>query len=367
MVQLSEFLERRETCFMERAGPRPAAGDEGARSLHGALNRYLENRFPHLGSSCVRSLRILPGGYSKETALLQLAPNREFPDCLVIRRDRAHGGSTGTSVANEFPLLQQMHAASLPVPRPWWCEPDPGSLGGAFILVEEIAGAARAGELFPELNTNTYYHPQFAHELACALATLHRMTSLPEAFGTSGFAAYDVDPTVNVRSFQRLWRELPNHPPHTAAVETGYAWLLAHPLPSGRPRRVVHSDVGAHNIMLRDGHLAALLDWELTHIGDPAEDLAYVRTLLVEPLLPWSEFVSAYAQAGGPADACDTPAINWFAVWNHVRNSTYTAMLYARAERGELRDINSVAAAWDYTWRLQRYLARDLARAVHLS
>jgi aminoglycoside phosphotransferase (APT) family kinase protein len=171
------------------------------------------------------------------------------------------------------------------------------------------------------------------------------------------------DVITNVNRFQQLWRDSANAP-FTALVDAGFAWLLANPLPARDIRRIVHADVGAHNILVRDGHLAALLDWELTHIGDPAQDLAFVRTLLIEPLVPWKQFVAAYLAAGGPPEACDARAVDWFSVWNHVRNSVYTGIIFQKVRDGALRDVSYVAAAWDYTARLQRYLAKDLDRVL---
>ena len=52
-------------------------------------------------------------------------------------------------------------------------------------------------------------------------------------------------------------------------ADLGFAWLDAHPLGTDRPLCLRHGDTGSHNMMSRDGHLAALIDWELAHIGDP--------------------------------------------------------------------------------------------------
>ena len=357
------LFDCREEALLDFTAPIPPRADTETQPLHQALSRYLNERFPRLDAGTLRRVRILPGGYSKQTALLELTANDDLPSHLVIRRDIVRGSSTGTSAANEFPLLQQMHAAGLPVPRPLLAEADPERIGGGFILMEEIVGATRAGELFPELNGGASYHPDFPFEVARVLAALHRMSALPASFRTSGHFAHGDDPVATVRGFQEMWRNLTS-PPFTALMDAGYAWLLANPVAPGRLRRVVHADVGAHNILTRDGHLAALLDWELTHLGDPAQDLAMVRTLLIEPLVPWQRFVDEYLAAGGPIEACDPHAVHWFSVWNHVRNCTYTSILYNRVREGVLGDINNIAAGWDYTARVQRYLAKDLARAL---
>jgi len=60
----------------------------------------------------------------------------------------------------------------------------------------------------------------------------------------------------------------------------------------------VHGDCGPHNLLVRDGRLVGLLDWEFLHVGDPAEDLGIAR-VYAEPMIPWREFMSIYTAAGG--------------------------------------------------------------------
>jgi aminoglycoside phosphotransferase (APT) family kinase protein len=57
-------------------------------------------------------------------------------------------------------------------------------------------------------------------------------------------------------------------------AEFGFVWLRHH-----APRRVqrtvlVHGDAGPANFLFQDGRVTALIDWELSHVGDPMEDIA---------------------------------------------------------------------------------------------
>ncbi|HKY92672.1 MAG TPA: phosphotransferase, partial [Nevskiaceae bacterium] len=137
-------------------------------------------------------------------------------------------------------------------------------------------------------------------------------------------------------------------------------------LPPGRPHRLVHGDIGFHNLMRRDGRLAAILDWELTHLGDPAEDLAYPRIPMIEALTTWERFTEAYLAAGGPPEACDARALAWYGVWAYTRNSVYTGLLYDWAMTGKRTDLEAFSVGWDFFDRMQGYLARQLARALEL-
>jgi aminoglycoside phosphotransferase (APT) family kinase protein len=93
------------------------------------------------------------------------------------------------------------------------------------------------------------------------------------------------------------------------------AWLRVH-LPATAERPVlVHGDVGFHNMLVADGSVTALLDWEMAHRGHAAEDLAYVRPS-VRGLLEWPEFLEVYREAGGqPVEETD---LRFFGVWQDV-------------------------------------------------
>jgi aminoglycoside phosphotransferase (APT) family kinase protein len=353
----------------EAAIPNPATGiasplanpEESRRKL----NAYLVARYPQLPTDAIRSFKVIPGGRSKETALFELVPNETLPTRLVLRRDLT-SASTGTSVFGEYSLLKAMESLGLPVPKPIAAEKDPAHLGGGFIIVEEVVDSVRAGDLFPELNDMTRVDASFAPDLTTALARLHSLRDYPPGVDLGGHHAA-TDPVEMVRNFQALWCTLANRPPLAVATELGFAWLLSHPLPTDRPRRLVHGDVGFHNIMIRGGRLAAILDWELTHMGDPAEDIGYIRAPILKPLMPWDQFVARYVAAGGDPAACELQAVNWYSVWAHTRNSVYVAILYDYASRGQRTDIDSFYPAIDFSARCQHYIARELEIALNQS
>ena len=337
---------------------RPAEDTETVRSK---LSRYLIERFPELPADPIHTFRIVPGGRGKETTLFELVSNSVLPTRLVLRRDVSNS-PTGTAVYAEFPLLRKLEELGLPVPRPIVAEQDPSHLGGGFMIVTEAVGARRGGELFAELNDLSRLDASFGPELTRALARLHTLTEHPSGAALGGHHAGST-PLEAVRQFQGLWRSLKHRPAFSVATDLGFAWLLSHPLPADRPRRLVHGDVGLHNILVREGKLAALLDWELTHLGDPAEDLGYIRAPLMQHLLPWGEFVNVYTAAGGDPRACDRHAVDWYSVWAHTRNSIYVAMHYEWAATGQRKDIECFNAGIDFFSRTQLYIVRELELA----
>ena len=60
----------------------------------------------------------------------------------------------------------------------------------------------------------------------------------------------------------------------TATFEWAFRWLAAH-RPPPTPPRLVHGDFRMGNLIVDESGLAAVLDWELVHIGEVYEDLAW--------------------------------------------------------------------------------------------
>jgi hypothetical protein len=62
---------------------------------------------------------------------------------------------------------------------------------------------------------------------------------------------------------------------------------------------VLHGDIGFHNVLVDNGRITGILDWELARFGHPAEDLGYCRTT-VSRMMAYDDFRQAYEAAGGP-------------------------------------------------------------------
>jgi aminoglycoside phosphotransferase (APT) family kinase protein len=82
-----------------------------------------------------------------------------------------------------------------------------------------------------------------------------------------------------------------------------FAWLRAHVPDVDGPPSLVQGDTGPGNLLHDDGHLTAVLDFELAHLGDPMEDLAWIATRNAqEPVPDFEALLDAYARAGGTVD-----------------------------------------------------------------
>jgi aminoglycoside phosphotransferase (APT) family kinase protein len=88
--------------------------------------------------------------------------------------------------------------------------------------------------------------------------------------------------------------------PHPA-IAFAFEWLKTH-TPVAERVSLVHGDYRLGNFLFEDERITALLDWEMAHLGDPAEDIAWAYRSLWTPEmhLPLDAFVTRYHAASGP-------------------------------------------------------------------
>ena len=361
-LEINRMLQAIEDSFYRTQGRKGAASvGDNLDALSDALAIYLRERFPELPEDPIVDLAVASGGQIKRTALITLRDNSALPTRIVLRQDMPMN-FTGTVVTDEFETLKRVHALGLPVPEPILVEPDAERLGGCFMLMTEVADAKPAGTYFAEerKHLGTEMGPGFGHEMAGLLARLHSGTQEhdPEA----GRRAEE----DRQRAVEEVWRkwQAQTKPSFTLPMAMGFAWLKAHSLGPDRPRCLLHGDVGAHNAMTRDGKLAAMLDWELASMGDPADDLAQARMLLLPDTMPWDAFKVAYIEQGGIAEAVDNAAVSWYAIWTFLRHGSMNADLWRYFVNGQRDDAAAAGVASHFVDRLSLYAARALANAV---
>jgi len=203
-----------------------------------------------LGARVERAVR-LAGGASKEAWSVDTADGRE----LLVRR--AGGGVIHLdtlSLREEFDVLVAAREAGVRVPEPLAYL---GDLDGreAFVMERvrgETIGRRIVNEPPPGLGL------QMAEELAKIHSIpLERLPALPRA---------DL--------WERLYAELDSVDEPHPAIELGIVWCRER-IPLGRPPVVGHGDFRIGNLMVDEHGLVAVLDWELAHVADPAEDLAW--------------------------------------------------------------------------------------------
>lgn len=206
-----------------------------------------------VGPADVTDLVRLTGGASRETWRCDIGGVTH-----VVQRQRA---GAVHDMAIEAAILRAAQAEGVPVPTlVAHVVDDAGvsSLVTRFIAGETIARKILRDDRFADARR------RLAADLGRALARVHRIR--PESVPGLTF----VDPLQSYR--ERLDELGQPHP----AFELAFRWLEDHRPPGTREPVVVHGDFRLGNVIVDDDGLAAVIDWELAHLGDPVEDLGWL-------------------------------------------------------------------------------------------
>ena len=223
----------------------------------------------------VADLRRLPGGSSRLLWSVRVeirSPSGARSMDLVLRQDPPGRIQKG-GMQLEFHILKAAAREGVPVPPVHWCEPESDCLGAPFFAMDRMRGETIPRRLLRDeqyQETRTRLCAQLAQTLAAIhrvdfeqaeLATLQRPKD-PQAVAreeverlAAGYRAFCVEP----------------HP----VLDLAERWLLTH-LPAPEPLALVHGDFRIGNVMFDEAGLVSVLDWELAHVGDPIEDLAWL-------------------------------------------------------------------------------------------
>lgn len=361
---LNDLLQKGEESFYRPKGRKGVhAVSDNLDELVTRLNAYLCQRYKELPDNPILKLDIIPGGHIKRTAIFLLKENSCLPTRLVYRQDMDME-YTGTTVTDEFHIIKRVFDLGLPVPEPILVEPDPNLMGdgGCFMIMTEIQDSQPSGTYFGEDRAiiGDNMGPEYGKELAEVFARLHSLTL--DTDPGAGEAAKNLRNEL-VEGVKTTWRSQPKSS-FSLAAELGLAWLEANPLGDDRPHCMRHGDSGVHNMMSRDGHLAALIDWELGAMGDPAADIAQLKVMVLDFIIPWEEFKSVYIANGGPPGACDDHAVAYYGVWTFIYHFSMATNLWDNFRKGVRDDAAAASVASHSVDRLALYEARCLANAI---
>ena len=313
-----------------------------------ALERYLRER--HGAGARISAFRQTIGGRSRQTAVFTLEGS-DLPSALVVQRDHPAGISRG-GIAEQYPVLCLLAKTSLKVSRPLLLETDRAILGAPFMVLEAASGTVAGMDYF-----RPPQKPELALELAGQLAILHGADPTP-LLGTLRSTIDRATPNAwaaELAAVEGAWQQFAHAPSLT--VTAALAWMRAHVDRIGDELTIVHNDAAFHNILVEDGHFSSLLDFELVHLGHPAEDLGYCRPF-VQEIVDWDDFVGAYVAAGGKAYPPDV--LDYFS----LRGGIYllTLLQYGRDvfKSGATTDINLAEASTSFVPKQLGRVARML-------
>jgi aminoglycoside phosphotransferase (APT) family kinase protein len=206
------------------------------------------------------------GGQSNPTFRLTAGTRR-----YVMRRKPA--GTllpSAHAVEREFRVMQALAGTGVPVPRMHALCEDASVIGAAFYVMDCVEGRILWDPTLPGMNAAE----RAAHyeEMNRVIAALHGVD--PAAVGLPDYGRPGHYIERQVARWTRQYRA--SETEHIEAANALIDWLPRH-LPAAVAARIVHGDFRLDNVVFHptQPRILAVLDWELSTLGDPLADFAY--------------------------------------------------------------------------------------------
>ncbi|TIC86793.1 phosphotransferase family protein [Nocardioides sp. GY 10113] len=235
----------------------------------------------------------LPAGASRQTWLLR----RTDAPALVLRLNTP-GSLDAPALLREAALMAAAGAHGVPSPDVLAHGTGPGPLAAGYVLMSHVEGESVPQRILrdPAL---AGFRDGFAAEAGRILARLHAI----DPASLTGGDGPDLPRDDQLDAWTAILDTEPDPHPILGYVA---AWLRRH-RPAPVAPRLVHGDFRLGNVLVGADGVRAVLDWELAHLGDPVEDLAWLTIRAWRFGFPAevagcgdvADLVRAYEAAGG--------------------------------------------------------------------
>ncbi len=265
-----------------------------------------------------------------------------------------------TSRLREFQIIKAMQDVVL-VPPAYWIDPDGSYLPYPAIVYGFVTGVTKPSNVVSNVSglgtdLGPALRPILAPQFVDCLARIHLFDWRRAELG-----AFDrpAPGTVEAAEWQlnyweRVWEEDINE--DVPLMRLAIAWLRKN-MPVADSISVIHGDYRTGNFLYteHDNRISCWLDWEMAHLGDRHEDIAWVhnityghyaedgKTFLICGMMPESEFCAAYEKASGLA--IDQTRLRYYKIKNAFQIATIALATPYRVAGGG-KSHQDILVAW---------------------
>jgi len=304
----------------------------------------------------------IPGGASRETYLVRL--NKDGVEIGVVVRRDPPSSLIDTERAHEYKTYQAVYRHGVvPVPEPIVLEENPGELERPFSVMALVA----TGQPTPTGLDEADMQPVLAKLGAAKWTILGKLARItPIELGVEEFMPVPDHPAQHELDYWRgVIEQDALHPQPIAAA--ALRWLERNLPPPSKHLTLVHGDYRTGNFLYTPaGDITTVLDWEMAHIGDPLEDLAWsldplwsTDLHLAGRLLPRQNAIEIWQDAAGMS--VDRDSFKWWQIFASVKG---LAIWISSAEdyvNGTTKEPILAMAGWPMIDRQNRILLDRLS------
>lgn len=311
----------------------------------------------------IENLARISGGASRETYRFD-AVTPDGRQGLIVRRDPP-GSLIDTDRRLEFMAIRSFEGRGVAAPKALALEPEGAELGRPFFIMERIEGGAPGSPFAADP-----YGPHAAEIGEQFFTIMGRIAGEPvDGLPICGIADRPAPESCWKRELD-YWAGVidadEDHP--QPIVRAAIRRLYRHPPPPAAKLAVVHGDYRTGNF-LHDGagRIIAILDWEMAHLGDPLEDLAWACDPLWTPvgeprvsgMVPVAAAQAIWRRASGLE--IDPEAMAWWSLFASVKGQAiWTSSAKAWLEGGMTEPVLAFSG-WYTARRQDEILAERLA------
>ena len=264
-------------------------------------------------------------------------------------------GARTVLVEREARVMAALGQAEFPVPHIYGLCEDDSIIGTAFFVMDMVEGRIIWDPTFPGLSPND----RAAHfdAMNATIAQLHMVD--PSAVGLSDYGRPSNFVERQVARWSKQY-ESDADAGRVPAMDRLVDWLRANLPPDAGDARIVHGDFRCDNMIfdVAEPRVAAVLDWELSTLGDPAADFVYHLMMYRMPAgmftglhgldfqalgIPTeAEYIAAYCERTGRAEL---PHIDYLMAFVMFRLAAITHGICGRLARGNASSDHAAATA----------------------
>jgi aminoglycoside phosphotransferase (APT) family kinase protein len=311
-------------------------------------------------------------GWSWQTYTLDVewrSPQRDEPPVrrgYAVRVEPRDGLLAPYDIDGQYRLHRAvLDHSDVPMADLYWLERDPRVLGMPFYVMERLRGVVpvqwrgKDPSVFPSDEARREIGRQFVD----IQARIHAIDWRAAGLGLPGSAW--ADPAASARSWIDHWADYYEASVLVELPLLRYAigWLRANAACSGT-LTLCHGDYRIGNFMLLDGRINGIFDWELAHVSDPVEDIAYSglplfrgRNPLLSQLLARDEYFARYEELTGLR--IDPDVFHFWTVLGLLKAAASHLRGSRAFEEARIRDLRLAAMGHQVQYVL-RHIATEL-------